>query len=84
MDTCIAIIMNCQKLFLLFTGKQHCLLFYGWDLPATTICLHAKFQVRDVTVFAVEFFNKITKKKNLKKHVSLYFPHVMSKYIYFW
>ena len=46
---------------------------------------------------AVQLFNKIKKKKrkkkqkkkmmmkkNLKKHVSLYFPHVMSKYIYFW
>ena len=25
MDTCIAIIMYCQRLFLLFTGKQRCL-----------------------------------------------------------
>ena len=25
MDTCIAIIMYCQRLFLLFTCKQHCL-----------------------------------------------------------
>ena len=50
MDACIAIIMYCHILFLLFTGKQHCLHyeFYrgGGDLPATNICLHAKFQVR--------------------------------------
>ena len=32
MDTCIAIIMYCQRLFLLFTCKQHCLhnfFFFG-------------------------------------------------------
>ena len=48
MDNCIAIIMYYQRLFLLFTGKQHCLnkwVFSG-DLPAMNICLHAKFQVR--------------------------------------
>ena len=41
------IIMYCQRLFLLFTGKQHCLpnIFSG-DLPAMNICLHAKFQVQ--------------------------------------
>ena len=39
-----------------------------------------------VTVLAVQLFNKIKKKKktkNMKKHVSLYFPDVMSKFIYF-
>ena len=47
MDTCIANIMYCQRLFLLFTGKQHCLHnFLGGDLPAMNISLHAKFQVR--------------------------------------
>ena len=45
-------------------------------------------------VLAVQLFNKIKKKKkkkkkkkmtkNMKKHVSLYFQGVMSKYIYFW
>ena len=41
------IIMYYQRLFLLFTGKQHCLqYFFQRDLPATNICLHAKFQVR--------------------------------------
>ena len=34
---------------------------------------------------AVQLFNKIKRKmtKNMKKHVSLYFPDVMSKYILF-
>ena len=42
-------------------------------------------------VLAVQLFNKIKRKekkktntKNMKKHVSLYFTDVMSKYIYFW
>ena len=45
------------------------------------ISLHAKFQVRGVTVLAVQLFNKIKlkKTKNMKKHVSLYFPYVMLK-----
>ena len=33
MDTCIAIIMYCQRLFLLFTGKQHCLHSYFFGEP---------------------------------------------------
>ena len=46
-----------------------------------------------VTVLAVQLFNKIKRKKkkkkkkntkNMKKHVSLCFQDVMSKYIYFW
>ena len=45
--------------------------------------LHAKFQVWwcydfDSTALQQE------EKKNLKNYVSLYFPHVMSKYISFW
>ena len=46
-------------------------------------------------VLTVQLFNKIKRKekkkekkkkktKNMEKHVSLYFPDVMSKYIYFW
>ena len=47
-------------------------------------------------VLAVQLFNKIKRKKkkkknkekkktkNMKKHVSMYFPDVMSKYIYHW
>ena len=36
-----------SRLFLLFTGKQHCLQkqIFG-VLPVMNICLHAKFQVR--------------------------------------
>ena len=36
MDTCIAIIMYCLRLFLLFTGKQHCLHRGGVEGPAGT------------------------------------------------
>ena len=37
------------------------------------------FMFGGVTVLAVQLFNKIKwkKKRNLKKHVSLYFPHVV-------
>ena len=49
------------------------------------------FKFGGVKVLAVQLFNKIKLKekkkkmtKNMKKHVSLYFPDVMSKYIYFW
>ena len=47
------------------------------------------FKFGGVTGLAVQLFNKIKKKKkkkktkNMKKHVLLYFPDVMSKYIYF-
>ena len=40
------------------------------------------FKFGGVTVLAVQLFNKIKRKKkmkNMKKHVSLYFPDVMSK-----
>ena len=45
------------------------------------------FKFGGVTVLAVQLFNKIKRKKekkskNMKKHVSLYFPDVMSKYIF--
>ena len=86
MDTCIAIIMYCLRLFLLFTGKQHCLLkkfFRGTYLQRISVFMQT-FKFGGVTVLAVQLFNKIKKKtKNMKKHVSLYFPDVMSKYIYF-
>ena len=89
MDTCIAIIMYCQRLFLLFTGKQHCLhkhFFRGTYLQRISVFMQ-NFKFGGVTVLAVQLFNKIKRKKktkNMKKHVSLYFPDVMSKYIYFW
>ena len=88
MDTCIAIIMYCLRLFLLFTGKQHCLhkqFFRGTYLQRISVFVQ-NFKFGGVTVLAVQLFNKIWKKKktkNKKKHVSLYFPDVMSKYIYF-
>ena len=52
------------------------------------------FKLGGVTVLAVQLFNKIKlkkkekkkkkkKTKNMKKQVSLYFPDVMSKDIYF-
>ena len=44
------------------------------------------FKFGGVTVLAVQLLNKIKRKKkkktkNMKKHVSLYFPDVMLKYI---
>ena len=51
------------------------------------------FKFGNVTVLEIQLFNKIKrnekenkkkKTKNMKKHVSLYFPDVMSKYIYIW
>ena len=52
------------------------------------------FKFGGLTVLAVQLFNKIKRKKkkkkkkkmtkNMKKQVSLYFPDVMSKDIYFW
>ena len=91
MDTCIAIIMYCLRLFLLFTGKQHCLhniFFRGTYLQRISVFMQ-NFKFGGVMVLAVQLFNKIKwrkkkkKTKNMKKHVSLYFPDVMSKYIYF-
>ena len=45
------------------------------------------FKFGGVTVLAVQIFNKIKQKKmmkkNLKKHVSLYFTDVMSKILFF-
>ena len=92
MDTsCVAIIMYCQRLFLLFTGKQHCLHKKNFSGPTCNIYLSSCKISNSVllTVLAVQLFNKIKRKKekttkNLKKHVLLYFPDVMSKYIYFW
>ena len=88
MDTCIAIIMYCQRLFLLFTGKQHCLHkhFFRGTYQQRILVFMQNFKFGGVTVLAVQLFNKIKRKKktkNKKKHVSLYFLDVMSKYIYF-
>ena len=87
--TCIAIIMYCQRLFLLVTGKQTILftlkkIFRGTYLQRISVFMQ-NFKFGGVAVLAVQLLNKIKrKKKNLKKHVFLYFPHVMSKYIYIW
>ena len=78
MDTCVAIIMYCQRLFLLFTGKQHCLNFFSGDLPATNISLHAKFKVRWCYSFGSTALQQEEEEED-KKHVSLYFTDVMSK-----
>ena len=77
---------------MLFTGKQHCLHlknFGGTYLQRKSVFMKI-FKFGGVTVLAVQLFNKKKKKKkkkkktkNMKKHVSLYFPDVMSKYISF-
>ena len=78
----------------MFTGKQHCLLkifFRGTYLQRISVFMQ-NFKFGGVKVLAVQLFNKIKRKKkkmkkkktkNMKKPVSLYFPDVMSKYIYF-
>ena len=80
MDTCIAIIMYCLRLFLLFTGKQHCLLkqfFRGTYLQRISIFMQ-NLKFGGVTVLAVQLFNKIKKKKkktkNMKKTSFAVFP----------
>ena len=96
MDTCIAIIMYCPRLFWLFIGKQHSLhkLFRG---PTCNEVFVKNFMFGGITVLALQLFNKIERKekkkkkmkkekkktKNMKKKVLLYFLDVISKYIYF-
>ena len=82
-DTCIAIIMYCLRLFLFINF----FLFRGTYLQRISVFMQ-NLKFVGVTVLAVQLFNKIKKKKkkktkNMKKHVLLYFPDVMSKYIYF-
>ena len=83
-------IMYCQRLFLLFTCRQHCLhkIFFRGPTCDEYLSSCKIFKFGGVTVLAVQLFNKIKKKKkktkNMKKQVSLYFRGVMSKYIYFW
>ena len=90
MDTCIAIIMYCLRLFFCLLVNNIVYIeniFRGTYLQRISVFMqNLKFD--GVTVLAVQLFNKIWKKKkkktkNMKKHVSLYFPDVMSKYIYF-
>ena len=76
----------------MFTGKQHCLLFFfgGPTSNEYNYVFMQNLKFGGVTVLAVQLFNKIKRKekkkktKNMKKHVSLYFTDVMSKYIYIW
>ena len=90
MDTCIAIIMYCQSYFCcLLVNNIFYINNFGGNLPAMhiSVCMQ-NFKFGGVTVLAVQLFNKIKQKekktKNLKKHVSLCFQDVMSKYIYIW
>ena len=75
---------------MLFTGKQNCLhnFFQGTYLQQISVFMQ-NFKFGGGTVLAVQLFNKIKKKKkkktkNMKKHVSLYFQDVMSKFINIW
>ena len=70
MDTFIAIIMYCLRLFLLFTGKQHCLHYFflqGTYLQRISVFMQ-NFKFGGVMVLAVQLFNKIKKKKKIKEH----------------
>ena len=70
-----------------YTDKQcdKCILFFGGPTCSEYLSSCKISNFGGVMVLAVELFNKIKKKKkkNLKKHVALYLPHVMSKYIKF-
>ena len=66
MDTCIAIIMYCQRLFLLFTGTLHKHFFRGTYLQTISVFLQ-NFKFGGVTVLAVQLFNKIKRKKEKEK-----------------
>ena len=66
------------------------ILFVGTYLQSISVFMQ-NFKLGVVTVLAVQLFNKIKRKKkkkkktkNMKKHASLCFQDVTSKYIYFW
>ena len=63
MDTCIAIIMYCLRLFLLFTFKKN---FFGGPICIEYVFMQ-NFKFGGVTVLAVQLFNKIKRKKKKKK-----------------
>ena len=76
-----------EAIFVVYWKTTLFTFFFSGDLPAMNICLHVKFQVRWCYGFgstALQQDKRKKKTKNLKKHVSLYFPDVMSKYFYFW
>ena len=59
MDTCIAIIIYCQRLFLLFTGLN----FLGGIYLQPISVFMQNFKFGGVTVLAVQLFNKTKPKK---------------------
>ena len=65
MDTCIAIIMYCLRLFLLITSKQHCLFkkfFRGTYLQRISVFMqNVKFG--GVTVLAVQLFTRFGRRR---------------------
>ena len=93
METCIAIIMYCQRLFLLFTGKQYCkkiFFFRGPTCNEYVFMQNLKFG--GVMVLAVQLFNKRKKEKktkNLKRTCFAVFPrcyveiHFLGEFILF-
>ena len=79
METCIAIKMYCQRLFLLFTGKQHCLHkhFFRGSTCNEYLSSRKKFQIGGVTILAVQLFNKIKRKKKKTKNMFRCFLYVL-------
>ena len=55
MDTCVTTIMYCQRLFLLFTGKQHCIQTNKYDQSrgVTEIYTPTKFVTEYGFVFKI-------------------------------
>ena len=70
MDTCIAIIMYCLRLFLLFTCL-HKNFFRRTYLQRISVFMQ-NFKFGGVTVLAVQLFNKIKKKKKTKKMKNMF------------
>ena len=51
MDTCIAIIMYCQRLILLCTGKQHSLQTNKYDQSCVVMKIYTPIKFRDLIWF---------------------------------
>ena len=71
---------------MLFTGKQHCLdkKIFRWTYLQRISVFMQNFKFGGVSFLAVQLFNKIKrkKKKNLKKHVSVFSTCYVKIYLF--
>ena len=69
MDTFIAIIMYCLRLFLLFTGKQHCLHYFFFRGPTCKEYLSSCKISSSVVLWFWQYSSSTSKKKKkIKEH----------------